>query len=79
MIIEQAQPSEFAEIEKVFQNCFADDVRMYAVKRAKHLFVAKDDGQIVGAGGLFVNSLHAKIPKAAIAVEVGYRKRNCDR
>jgi len=75
MNILPAQPSDLSDIEKTFANCLAADARMYPVKRATNLFVAKDEGKIVGAGGLFTNSLHAKIPKAAIAVESEYRRK----
>lgn len=75
MTIETAQPSDFAEIEKIFIDGFADDARMYPIKRSTNLFVAKDNGKIVGAGGLFVNYLHGKVPKAAIAVDFSFHRK----
>lgn len=75
MNILPAQSSDLPDIEKVFFNCFINDARTYPVQRATNLFVAKDNGKIVGAGGLFINSLHAKVPKAAIAVESEYRRK----
>ena len=79
MTIVPAQISDFTDIEKIFADCFSSEAFMYPIKRATHLFVAKEGQKIVGAGGLFISSLHAKIPKAAIAVESNYRRKGLGR
>lgn len=75
MKIEQARESDFSEIENIFRNGFLKDSDMYLIHSADHLYVAKDGIQIIGAGGLFTNSLHAKVPKVAIAVEQQHRRK----
>ena len=75
MDIQPAQSSDFFDIEKVFFKCFKNDAQRYPVKKATNLIIVQDNGKIVGAGGLFTNTLHAKVPKAAIAVESEYRRK----
>lgn len=75
MTIESAQPSDLSEIENLFLAGFGADGKMYPIRKAKHLFVAKDKERIVGAGGLFLSVLHGQVPRAVIAVDSEYRRK----
>jgi GNAT superfamily N-acetyltransferase len=70
-----AQDSDKTLIESLFEDCFGKDAFMYRHRKIEKFKVVKIDGELVAAGAVLLNSMHASVPRVIVAVNSSFRRK----